>query len=189
MAVRATSRRPTARRLLDLATRYGPIVVVILGGAWTASTWYADRMDKSREEQRRSSEAAVVALRESQKPFLERQLAFYFEAAKVTGKLATLPPVRFDKPLDHKALEDWAWSRRRFWELYWGELGVVESTDVSRAMVSFGNALNAVESCVDAGRDCRNEQSRLTGPSLALAREIRASIEKGWGYSLPPTAR
>jgi len=140
-------------------------------------------------EKRQKEQASEVAIRESQKPFLERQLAFYFEAAKVTGKLATLNPGKSATDQDQRISEDWAWARRRFWELYWGELAVVESPQVSTAMVAFGQGLGEVEKCVDKGDSCDGLQKSLTGASIALAHQIRESIQEGWGYSLPEIRR
>jgi hypothetical protein len=168
------------RGVWDWIVKYGPAIAVLAGATWTASTWYFERQEKTAAERR-------LAVRESQKPFLERQLAFYFEAAKVTAKLATLPPVPTGEDFaKHKALEDWAWARRRFWELYWGELGVVESPEVASAMVDFGKALGDVEKCADAGGDCIGKQKALEGHSISLSHKIRASVEQGWGYTLSP---
>jgi hypothetical protein len=84
-------------------------------------TWVAQREEVAKAQRRQEDQAHEIALRESQKPFLEKQLAFYFEAAKVTSKLATLVIH------DQLTLDDWLSARKRFWELYWGKLGVVES--------------------------------------------------------------
>src|SRR5262249_39954611 len=96
-------------RTWEFLVKYGPAIAVILGAAWTTLTWldqrshqYAfEREQRLAEEQRRKDaagaeeqrrkEASRIAIRESQKPFLERQLIFYFEAAKVAAKLATQP--------------------------------------------------------------------------------------------------
>jgi hypothetical protein len=164
----------------DFVVKYGPAIAVIIYGVWTAGVWYVGRQDEA-------AKASEIALRESQKPFLEKQLAFYFEVAKVGGKLATLPPILAEYPKDQRFAEDWGWARRRFWELYWGELSVVESPEVARAMFGFGTALRDIERCVDAREsDCPAKQVNLHGPSLDLAHKIRESIEKGWGYQLNP---
>lgn len=111
----------------------------------------------------RAREAQVVAVRESRKPFLERQLALYFEAAKAASQLATLP-------------QGTAWNnaRQRFWELYWGELGLVEDADVQTAMVNFGRALNDLHkgAVPAAGLDVL---------ALRLAHACRNSLREGWG--------
>jgi hypothetical protein len=168
-------------------------IALLPAGLWAAFTWIAaqshqttienqQRKDAFEAQQRQAQQAHEIALRESQKPFLEKQLAFYFEAAKVTGKLATLDPAVKSA---QAGIEDWAWARKRFWELYWGELGVVESLQVASAMVDFGNTLKEIEKCVDAGEICAGRQNALTGASLQLAHSIRESIETGWGYKLP----
>ncbi|MBO4226635.1 hypothetical protein [Bradyrhizobium neotropicale] len=162
----------------DFIVKYGPGIAVIVGAAWTVLTWWDQRSEQFRSDEARKTEALQVALRESQKPFLERQLGFYFEAAKVTGTLATRD--RQD--------QEWASARKRFWELYWGELGVVESPEVASAMVAFGQALGDLEKCVNDQNNCHDLQKALTGASITLAHRIRESIETGWGYRLPYVA-
>ena len=71
-------------------------------------------------------------------------MAFYFEAAKATAALSTRSPQD----------QEWALARKRFWELYWGELGVVESPQIASGMVAFGQTLRDVEKCVDDGKIC-----------------------------------
>lgn len=193
---------------------YGTAIGVVITAGWTAYTWNVgerhqaenSRAQAENETWKRDHQTELetwqrnftenvqkhvieqdraIALRDSQRPFLEKQLAFYFEAAKATAKLATLPPER-------TASEDWAWAQKRFWELYWGELGVVESTDVAAAMVHFGELLRSLEDCVktakdDSSKNCTAQQKALEGPSLQLAHNVRTSIQKGWGYELPET--
>jgi hypothetical protein len=179
-------KRGESARVWDLILKYGPGIAVIVGAIWTVVTWYQQREDALAAVKRQTEQTHEIALRESQKPFLEKQLAFYFEAAKVTSKLATLaPPAGHEQP----ASEDWTWARKRFWELYWGELGVVESPQVASAMVNFGNTLKEVEGCVTSGEPCTERQRALTGASLSLAHSIREDIEKGWGYKLPSVSQ
>ncbi|MBH5372259.1 hypothetical protein [Bradyrhizobium glycinis] len=177
------------RRAWRFLVRYGTGVAVVIAGLWTATTWlytqHQQASDAAAAEVSRREQATQIAIRESQKPFLERQLAFYFEAAKVTAKLATSAPVKTSATPDRAPTEDWAWARRRFWELYWGELAAVESPEVARAMAHFGQRLNELETCVAKDGECAQAQDALKGPSIQLAHQIRESIEKGWGYSLP----
>jgi predicted acylesterase/phospholipase RssA len=46
---------------------------------------------------------------------------------------------------DGTKLEQIPIGRRRFWQLYWGELGLVEGSSVERAMVTFGDCLKGWE--------------------------------------------
>lgn len=97
---------------------------------------------------------------EAQKPHLERQLALYTEACRVAVCLAT-----------SKNDEERANAERRFWELYWGELCMVESRGVERAMVKFGKMLKN-----NAG------EAPLQSASYELAHELRNSLEASWGF-------
>lgn len=102
------------------------------------------------------------ALFEARQPFLTRQLELYGETAKVAARIATSG--------DEAELSD---ARSRFWQLYWGELALVEDRDVEAAMVAFGDALKD---------DAR--QSKLQPLSLDLAHAIRRSLDRSWGISV-----
>ena len=65
---------------------------------------------------------------EARKQYLTRQLDLYTEATRAAAKLGTAPP---DSPEYLKA-------RTRFWELYWGELSMVENREVEAAMKRMG---------------------------------------------------
>ena len=92
-------------------------------------------------------------------PFLERQLRLFEEATQTVAFLATTS----DSPDRAKRLE-------RFWQLYWGELALVEHGKVESAMVAFGNALNA-------GAD----QKRLQQLSLNVTYACRNELAESWG--------
>jgi hypothetical protein len=191
------ARRRTLLRTWRRVVAYGPALVVIVAGGWQATTWWLERSDRARDDANNRQERArgdeanrqqamKIALRESQKTFLERQLQLYFEVSRVTAKLATLPARLPDTgPADNETYE---WANRRFWELYWGELSVVESPEVARAMVDFGEQLRKVTDCRAANEgDCRSQQEQLSGLSYKLAGRLRESIQAGWDYALPRT--
>jgi len=105
-------------------------------------------------------ERQASATRDATKPFLEKQLLFYSEATAVASRIATL-----SDGVDRKK------NIQRFWELYWGELAMVESKDVESAMVNLGRAL--IENPSDRGS--------LEQLSLRLADSCRHSLAKSWG--------
>ena len=115
------------------------------------------------------SKEILVATRESQKPFLELQLKRYDEATQATADLAILP----------RDGTKWSEARTRFWELYWGQLGLVEDRDVAAAMAEFQQALKQFE-------DNKGSQQQLAPLALKIAHACRRSIEKSWDYELPP---
>ena len=190
-----TTKASIDQRLTGLINRYsviGGVVVAMVGGIWTLYTW------------------DEVAVRESQKPFLEKQLQYYVEASKVAAQLTVLP---LRAPADAGPEGTWDAAKRRFWELHWGELVVVEDKAVGAAMATFGSQVGLIESCrtrleeclveLEACRtrtaecipqaeafrarsdECLDAQARLKSLSLDLSRTIRTSIQGGWGYKLP----
>src|SRR5262245_20552790 len=155
------------QQMTNLINRYsviGGVLVAIFGAAWTLYTW------------------DEVAVRESQKPFLEKQLQYYVEASKVAAKLTILP---LQSASGAAPEETWDGAKQRFWELHWGELVVFEDKDVRVAMAQFGRQVTEVEKCRTRAEECLDAQARLKWLSLELSRAIRASIQSGWGYNLP----
>jgi hypothetical protein len=115
------------------------------------------------ETQKVRLQAALQQAHERQKPFLEKQLEYYFEASEVAAKIS-----RTDNPEDRAVLV------KRFWQLYWGPLAMVEDPDVEGAMVNFGSGLQA------DGQD----RAALERLSLSLAHACRGSLQKLWGTDL-----
>jgi len=95
---------------------------------------------------------------ESAKPYLEKQLKLYTEATKVVAAISTSNNTEFVNQ-----------SKQRFLELYWGELGMVERSKVTAAMVAFKKAL-----------DNQQEQEVLASLSLNLAHACREELSESW---------
>lgn len=133
---------------------------VAVVGALIAVFSYLDAKDRE----------IAVARRESQKPFLQRQLDLYFEATKITSTLATT-----DRSQDPTG---WEKSRNRFWQLYWGELALVEDKQVEQAMIAFGNSLQTVSANPAA------QASTLSPLAIDVAHACRDSIARSWDYEL-----
>src|SRR5262249_21218775 len=91
-------------------------------------------------------------------PFLERQLGLFQETTQTVAFLAT----HSDSPDRAKRLE-------RFWQLYWGELALVEHGQVESAMVDFGTALSS-------GAD----QKELQQLSLEVTYACRDELAESW---------
>ena len=133
-------------------------------GAIASFLWgvYQWREKSSHElEARKVESTRLVETRriEATKPFLERQLALYAEATKIAAQVATQGTSESRK----KALA-------RFWELYWGELALVENRSVEAAMKRMGDALRANASTQE-----------LEQASLAVAHACRESLDRSWG--------
>jgi hypothetical protein len=100
---------------------------------------------------------------EARKTYLTRQLDLYTDATRSAAKIATLTA---DSPEYARALN-------RFWELYWGELSMVESREVEGAMKQMGDCLNGNCSGCPHLRRC----------SLDLAHACRRSLAESWGVA------
>jgi len=133
---------------------------VALGGfLWGIWTYWDTRTIELAQQERLNQRYEETRRIEATKPFLERQLKLYTEASQATAVLATS---------QDDATRNGA--RKRFWELYWGELALVENEIVEAAMVAFGRGLQA-------GRP-PEEMQQL---SLSLAHACRDSLAISWG--------
>ena len=113
------------------------------------------------ETRRKDADARIAEAEKEQveaaKPFIEARQELYTKALKAVE--VTVNPSLHDPADVKKATE-------RFWDLYWGELCIVESKQVEAAMIAFGNA-NTVQDRKDRAYD--------------LAHAMRDSIIESWG--------
>ena len=131
-------------------------VAVFFWGIYTYRDTARQNMEREIADATRSAETRRI---EATRPYLDKQLALYTEATKVTAIIATSH--------DHKEVER---ASKRFRELYWGELGLVERDNVARAMVSFREAL-----------DANRKQEDLAPLALTLAHACRDELALSWG--------
>ncbi len=124
---------------------------------WGIWTWRIARQDKVTADELEAGRLAQTRRIEATRPFLERQLELYGEAARVCAQIAASTANTV--------------ATSRFWELYWGELALVENKDVEAAMVSFGQALFYMA----------ENRSELQHRALELAKACRISLARSWG--------
>jgi hypothetical protein len=118
-----------------------------------------NQRQRQEDETKQARSEAVQRKLAAQRPYLEHQLELYIAASRSGATIASSD--------DEKAVRD---ARQRFWELYWGELSMVEDQEVESAMARFGEALS-----VGASR------SQLEQCSLALSHALRESLARSWG--------
>ncbi|HEY7653706.1 MAG TPA: hypothetical protein VIG07_12880 [Methylomirabilota bacterium] len=94
---------------------------------------------------------------EAAKPYLQSKLKWCEEAVEAASLIATG---------DSAAA---AAKTPRFWQMYWGVMGMVENESVTGAMIAFGNALSAKES-----------PDILKGRSIALSHACRSEMAESW---------
>lgn len=116
---------------------------------------------------------------EYRRPLWEKQLNYYLDATRAASTIATL---RTD-PSDLGKAEFFK-AKIRFWELYYGELVVVEDPSVSQAMVNFGKCLREYEY-----EDPLCDQTQLKKLALELAKVCRNSVSASWKQPLGDLGR
>jgi hypothetical protein len=142
---------------LKLLTAFGT-VVSFFWGVWIWRDKSHKELFQAKIDAERSAESRRI---EATKSFLERQLKLYTEASQVAAKIATSTDVN-----------EVADANKRFWELYWGELALVENKDVEAAMVALGKAI------MDSA-----PQKQLQQLSLRLAHACRKSLDLSWAIN------
>lgn len=120
---------------------------------------------RQRYEERQSQLSTLNLLR---KPFFDKQFELVFETSQIVAALATLS--------DH---ELWKEKRLRFWQLYWGELAVVEDHRLELLMQDYGDLLTAI------GDDFAR-RGDLKIPALDVARACRELLKDTWNLGLKP---
>ena len=131
-------------------------VAVFFWGIYTYRDTARKTAERETAEAKRTAETRRI---EATRPYLDKQLTLYTEATKVTATIATSPD-----PLEVKR------ATRRFRELYWGELALVEREAVARAMVAFREAL-----------DADSKQAVLAPLALDIAHACRDELALSWG--------
>jgi hypothetical protein len=98
----------------------------------------------------------------------------YIETSAVVGQLVALDTSE----------SAWQDARKRFWELYWSELAMVETPEVGSAMVDFGRQLTSLTLALDGDQaTSKNAAGRLNAAAVTVAHALWDSIQESWGLS------
>ena len=101
------------------------------------------------------------------KPYLERKLAWCEAAVETTSRIATADPIV-------------AADVQRFWQMYWGVMGLIEKQAITNAMVDFGEGLAKAQSAASDQESPPGPPKGLTTMSLALAHACRTELSLEW---------
>jgi hypothetical protein len=146
-----------------IIVRYLTILGAVAAFLWGAFTYFDGTRRERLKQLDELAQATAVQKIEASKPFLDRQLKLFEQATQCAAFIAT----SLD---DSKERADRV---ERFWQLYWGELALVEHGEVERAMKRFGDALRKEQPDT-------NELQRL---SLGIAHACRDELAKSWNIS------
>lgn len=151
----------------------------VVAGIWTSYTFQAERSEHAADarqtqinidQTRANTEKTAAESRklEAQRPFLQKKLDIYFEAAQVAGRLTDLT-VSPQTP-------EWKDIARRFWALRWSELEMVGDAGIREA------ARRVAEQITEVENDPVRDRHDLRWMIECLSDELRFSLEHSWGY-------
>lgn len=143
----------------DEAFRLLTTLGAFLSFIWTVWTWKDTTLKEFNKLKLETEKYENTRRIEATKPFLERQLKLYTELTQITSIIATSN--------DNAKLEE---ASKRFWELYWGELALVENEEIEGYMVSFGNGIKN-----------SFDKELMQKLSLKLAHACSNSLNNSWG--------
>jgi hypothetical protein len=150
---------------------------------------HREQQQRAIEQENRGKEQLAAMKRELQRPYQEKKLALYLDAARVVAHLSSSPDVNKEA------------TEARFWELYWGELAFVESRSdqerpggtpsVERLMVEFCHQYFTPIRCVKGASLGPDNSDPLAGAvktksapgetgALELARNASKEIRDEW---------
>ena len=107
------------KELRTISEAVEPLVVIVSALAATA-TFFVSELDKAEDRAKETLDRAEAR----SLPYYQKQLDIYADAARITGRLASVP----ENDPSYPTLV------ARFWELYWGDLNLVESPAVAAKM-------------------------------------------------------
>ncbi len=157
----------------DLLLKVVGLIALIVSGTWTLYKFRQDRnvdLTHQREAEKMDESAK---LQELNRFIFERQASLYFDAARSAGTIAT----SHNKATREAAIE-------RFYQLYFGDLVVVEDRRVELAMIEFSRCLDkdnrGCERTItvdQSGKPLLGESLRLVPASLDnLSLELAACV-------------
>jgi hypothetical protein len=145
--------------LLVLVQFWFGILIVIVGGGWTAYHYWSEQAETERN-------LAITHRIEAQRPFLSEKLKTYIEAVSIGGELT-------EWEIDPKS-EAWKQATKRFWQLRWSELELFGDPSIRQAMRRIGQQI------VETEHDPTRKRHDLRWMVECLADELRLSLEGSW---------
>jgi hypothetical protein len=165
------------------------LLAVLASGYWTVITYRDGRASELAQQMENHKKDAEARTKDQNSFVFQRQATLYFDAARSAATIANAidPTSGQDRVVDAKTLQA---ERKRFEQLYWGELVVVEDRRVELAMIAFRKCLQKNgQNCdpVSVNQFLRNidpELIKRLGPpgllnfALELSACTRSALEK-----------
>jgi len=128
---------------------------------------------------------------EAAKPYLMKKLAWCEEAVEIASSIATS---KNEDEIKEQRFWELYWGvmgmvekeikEQRFWELYWGVMGTVEKEHIRNAMIAFGDELKLNRNLkIEFGKGLETNRENLEKKSLAIAHACRDELAVDWSPS------
>lgn len=148
--------------------RYLPLLTTLVA---VAGFLFGIYQFKTQQDERLRAEK-ISNDREFKKALWEKQLNYYLEAAQAASTLAS-----FNENDGKDIQPERTKARVRFWQLYYGELAIIEDPNVSDAMVKYGRCLRDYDLT-------KCNQSELKQHARVLAQACRNAVARSWDEPL-----
>jgi hypothetical protein len=157
---------------IKLIAQLAQVLAVVVGVVISVRTFTASRERESAERRAEAKKQRFEMQKyreqrdsEARHPYVELRQKLYLDAIHAAAVLAN-PSLHDDSQI--------ATARTRFWELYWGELSLVEGHSVEKAMIELGTLL---EPSLDP--------TAAQEATYHLSHKLRDSLKKTWGIDEP----
>lgn len=157
-------------------TKFIPVITALIAvvGFWFGVYQYFSQQKQINEQRQREAleasnrqenelrRANEVKEQDFRRRFWEEQISIYKKVCDLAARIALA-----ENPNQVKK------ERNEFWVLYWGELSIIEDSNVNQAMVVYGNDLRGFE-------NGWTTSASLKQKSYLLARACRNSLKRTW---------
>jgi hypothetical protein len=138
------------------------VAIAVLGAVISISQITAQQKNAGDQLEAQSKRDYESRENESKKKYWEEQNQTYKEAIEAASAIAVAA-----------SLEEVKSERKKFWQLYWGKMSLIETSAVEKAMVAFGSHLQSWEANKEKPLEIQNS-------AFVIAHCARKSLQKTW---------
>ena len=153
-------------KLWDVVLRAGAGCVAIIGAAITVFKYFEDKARQRKQDLNAELRQMEQDRREKIKDFLQERQTVY---RRLGLSLAT---IMYYDPHDSRDVEEWNSAKKKFYEIYWGEIPLVADDAVMDLLKPFSAKLHKAES--------KEDKEALAEQVPTITEACRKSLEDEW---------